>query len=252
MQVRQALLNTADHINDGTLQTTVYPNNYYGYGFVNVLEAALSDGIIFSNRPLINTNDTVYVVSIKMKSKIALTADSLFLFYKKASAGSFERIILTATGTADEYAARVLKTDIDSTSIGYFSARDNSGTTRTNPYNAPQETFSLKLTNGTVDVASPVSRFLPKEFRLSNYPNPFNPSTTLLIKIPHTEEAEIAIFNILGQQMKIIFKGVLHAGEQRFQWDGTDEHSMPAAASMYIARLKTNSHILSTKLILLK
>jgi serine protease AprX len=40
MQVRNALLFTASHIDDGTIQTTTYPNNYYGYGFVDAYAAA--------------------------------------------------------------------------------------------------------------------------------------------------------------------------------------------------------------------
>ncbi|MGD0589317.1 MAG: S8 family serine peptidase [Bacteroidota bacterium] len=51
MQVRQALLQTARHINDSTIQTTVYPNNYYGHGFVDAFAAAMYDGQI---TPIVN------------------------------------------------------------------------------------------------------------------------------------------------------------------------------------------------------
>jgi subtilisin family serine protease len=51
MQVRQALLQTARHINDSTIQTIVYPNNYYGHGFVDAYAAVMHDGQI---TPIVN------------------------------------------------------------------------------------------------------------------------------------------------------------------------------------------------------
>ncbi|MCX6122442.1 MAG: S8 family peptidase [Ignavibacteriales bacterium] len=254
MQVREALMNTAqrDIMNDSRIGSLSYPNNYYGSGYVNALDAVLYWGLVFSNRPTITANDTAYIVSTKIKSKTSLIADSLFLFYKKASAGTYQRVALRATGTTDEYDAFVMKAEIDSTSIGYFSARDNSGSTRKNPFDAPDELFSLNPKNDTSKVVSQTPNGIPSKYVLRNFPNPFNPSTTLLVDMPNSEEAEIAVFNIMGQLIRTLFRGVLQSGTQQYRWNGVDERGMSVAAGMYIARLKTKSNILSTKLILLK
>jgi hypothetical protein len=252
MQVREALISTAVPINDGTTKSTSYPNNYYGNGFVNAFDAVLYWGLVFSNRPTVTINETAYVISTKIKSKTLLITDSLFLFYKKASAFAFRRVVLFATGTSDEYAASIEKTEIDSTSIIFFSARDNSGISRRNPYDAPNETFSIQPPNGMVYVESQSSNSVPLKFHLCSFPNPFNPSTTLLVDVPRNEEAEIAVFNILGQQVKTLFRGVIHSGRQQYHWDGIDERGVSVAAGTYIARVKTLDKIFSIKMLLLK
>jgi subtilisin family serine protease len=251
-QVRNALLYTTNHINDGTVQTNFYPNNYYGYGFVNALSAALYWGLIFSNRPLITANDTAYSVSIKIKSTAPLLPDSLFLFYKKASAGVYKRVSLLATSVPDDFVASIQKGEIDSTSVGYFSARDNSGVTRRNPYDGPNETLSLNPAAVVTSVLEQTSNIIPSKYHLTSFPNPFNPSTTLRVDMPHDEEAEVAVFNILGQVVKTLFVGVLRSGSQQFRWEGINEQGAPVSSGIYIARLRTKSMLVSTKLLLLK
>jgi hypothetical protein len=252
MQVRSALLNTANHINDGTVQTTLYPNCFYGHGFVDALGAALYWGLIFSNRPVITATDTATLVSINIKSTAPLTADSLFLFYKKTSAGVYKRVTMTATGIPDEFIASVKRGEIDSTTVGYFSARDNSGVTRRNPYDGPNETLRLAPAAVVTNVAEQTANIIPMQYCLSSFPNPFNPSTTLRVAVPHDEEAEVAVFNILGQMVKTLFAGVLRSGIQQIRWEGLNDHGVPVSSGIYIARLKTKSTLVSTKLLLLK
>ena len=253
MQLREALMNTAQQdIVDSRIGSLSYPNNYYGRGYVNALEAVEYWGLVFSNCPTVTVNDTAYVISLKIASKTSLTTDSLFLYYKKASAEIYQRVALTATGIADEYAVSIEKSEINSTSRGYFSARDNSGMTRKNPYDGPHETFRFIPTGVVTNIASQKPIDIPSKYYLNSFPNPFNPSTTLLVEVPRNEDAEIAVFNVLGQLIKTIFRGVLHSGSQQFRWDGVNERGISVAAGMYIVRLKTNSKVLSQKLILLK
>jgi len=56
MQIRDALLCTARHINDGTFQTTTYPNNYYGYGFVDAYAAAQYYGRLAPKKYVLSQN----------------------------------------------------------------------------------------------------------------------------------------------------------------------------------------------------
>jgi serine protease AprX len=246
MQIREAIINTAQKdILDSRNGSLTYPNNYYGWGHVNALDAVLYWGLVFSNHPTITLNDSVYAVSTKIKSTSPLTTDSLFLFHKKALATLFQRVPLLPTGITDEYAASVMKTEMDSTSIGYFSARDNSGMKRTNP-------FSTRNASGDLIDGPQVQSSVPSKFSLNNFPNPFNPSTTIVVESHQREEAEIAVFNILGQLVKTLFHGVVDPGTRHYRWDGIDERGVSVAAGVYIVRLKTNATLLSTKLILLK
>jgi hypothetical protein len=136
--------------------------------------------------------------------------------------------------------------------VGYFSARDNSGVTRRNPYDGPNETLRLAPAAVVTNVAEQTANIIPMQYCLSSFPNPFNPSTTLRVAVPHDEEAEVAVFNILGQMVKTLFAGVLRSGIQQIRWEGLNDHGVPVSSGIYIARLKTKSTLVSTKLLLLK
>lgn len=111
----------------------------------------------------------------------------------------------------------------------------------------------LPPTSVTPDEASN----LPTRFQLHpNFPNPFNPSTTLRFDVPVTAGnkalVEISIFNILGQKVKTLFKGTKPAGRYSLKWDGTNDAGLAAPAGIYLATLKTNSYSQTIKLVLLK
>ncbi len=87
-------------------------------------------------------------------------------------------------------------------------------------------------------VASEVA--VPSAFRLgSNYPNPFNPATTIPLSVPAgTEAVRLAIYNVLGQPVRQVWAGPLAAGEHRLTWDGRDGQGQPVAAGVYLYRLQ--------------
>jgi hypothetical protein len=89
---------------------------------------------------------------------------------------------------------------------------------------------------------------IPKEFELgANYPNPFNPLTTIPITIPYTTEVKIIIYNTLGKEIQILYSGILSRGRYYFEWDAKDFPS-----GIYLCRLMTNTNNLSTKMVLIK
>ena len=64
----------------------------------------------------------------------------------------------------------------------------------------------------------------PSAFVLgANYPNPFNPATTIPLALPAgAEEVDLTIYNVLGQPVRRVWAGSLAAGEHRMAWDGRD------------------------------
>ncbi|MGH2567385.1 MAG: S8 family serine peptidase, partial [Bacteroidota bacterium] len=105
MQVREALLQTALRINDGTSRTTTYPNNFYGYGMVNALDAVLYHGIAFSSKPqvVVSGNQLTVTISIASKASAPLVPDSLFMYYRTVPNSAFQRVNLTETGQGNQY-----------------------------------------------------------------------------------------------------------------------------------------------------
>ncbi|NQV19397.1 MAG: T9SS type A sorting domain-containing protein [Armatimonadetes bacterium] len=86
--------------------------------------------------------------------------------------------------------------------------------------------------------------------KLSNYPNPFNPSTTISFNISRKDakNAEIIIYNIKGQKIKQY--SILNI-QSSIVWDGTDNNNHPVSSGIYFYRLKVNNKIVATKKCLL-
>ena len=85
---------------------------------------------------------------------------------------------------------------------------------------------------------------------LPNYPNPFNPETTLPLQISSRTEVELAVYNCLGQKMAVLFEGFLPAGYHEFHWNARTGRNCPAGSGIYFVILKS-AHQQSTRKIML-
>ena len=87
----------------------------------------------------------------------------------------------------------------------------------------------------------------------ANYPNPFNPSTTILVKVSQSDYMQINIFDSNGKIVKELFKGELSIGQYSFRWNGLDEHNKTVGSGIYFCKIIKNNNILSSqKMVLLK
>ena len=79
----------------------------------------------------------------------------------------------------------------------------------------------------------------PTAFALgANYPNPFNPATTIPVSVAaSTGDVDLTIYNVLGQPVREVWNGPLAAGEHRLTWDGRDAEGQAVAAGVYLVRL---------------
>jgi len=99
---------------------------------------------------------------------------------------------------------------------------------------------------------------IPEQFSFArNYPNPFNPSTTMSYNLPSASEVELTVFTVGGKQIKRLEMGRRSAGNHKVNWCGMDDNRNPVPSGVYIARLNCKSQsgkniVLSRKLMLLK
>ncbi len=94
---------------------------------------------------------------------------------------------------------------------------------------------------------------VPRVTKLTgNYPNPFNPTTTILFDIAKDGNAKLEIFNIKGQKVKTLFNEEIKAGSYNIKWHGEDDNHKPLASGVYFSRLTTSEKALTKKMILLK
>ncbi len=93
----------------------------------------------------------------------------------------------------------------------------------------------------------------PAEFKLiGNYPNPFNPVTTIRFSLPSEGMAELAIYGMNGQKIRELVSGRMEAGSRSVVWNGRDDDGRPVSSGVYIARLKMNGKVESRRMTLVK
>lgn len=94
----------------------------------------------------------------------------------------------------------------------------------------------------------------PLEFGLNgNYPNPFNPSTTIRYSLASETNVTLEIFNILGQRVRTLVSGELQVpGSYEAFWDGKDEQRNLVGSGAYLYRLGAGDFEETRKMILLK
>ena len=84
-----------------------------------------------------------------------------------------------------------------------------------------------------------------------NYPNPFNPSTTIQFSIPKESKVDITMYNIKGQKVKTIAKDVFEKGFHKLIWNGKDSFGKEVGSGVYFYKLKVNGKDKSVKKCLL-
>ncbi len=85
-----------------------------------------------------------------------------------------------------------------------------------------------------------------------NYPNPFNPSTQIKATIKEQSNIKVAVYNILGKEIKLILDENLPAGEYTIQWDGKDNEGNILSGGVYFIQMIAGSYQKAIKTILLK
>ena len=94
---------------------------------------------------------------------------------------------------------------------------------------------------------------VPTEFALhDNYPNPFNPTTTLRFDLPEISDITLTIYNMLGQKVKTFNMQGTPAGYHRITWDATNDLGDPVGAGVYIYQLYAKDLVKTKKMVLLK
>ena len=94
---------------------------------------------------------------------------------------------------------------------------------------------------------------IPTEFSLSgNYPNPFNPTTTIRFGLPTATSIEFIVYDLLGREVDRLLDRHLDPGYYQVVWRGRDAHGRSLPSGVYIARLVTPEYTKSIKMVLMK
>ena len=94
---------------------------------------------------------------------------------------------------------------------------------------------------------------IPTEFQLhQNFPNPFNPSTTIFYDVSKESNVKVAVFDLLGRNIVTLVDQIEPVGSKSISWDGRDHTGNLVKAGVYIYQIETEGFMQAKKMVLLK
>ena len=89
-------------------------------------------------------------------------------------------------------------------------------------------------------------------FTVNNYPNPFNPETTIAFTLPNKTDVSIDIYNIKGQKVRTLLQTNLKKGNHKVVWNGLDDHNKNVGSGIYLYRICAGEDKATKKMLLIK
>jgi hypothetical protein len=108
------------------------------------------------------------------------------------------------------------------------------------------------LPNGQVPVLDVINTPAPVKLEIGNYPNPFNPSTTITFSLPQSGNVKLSVYNLRGQKVKTLTQSDLIRGFHKVIWDGKDDSGRLAGSGIYFVRIETGGQSFARKVMMVK
>ena len=110
----------------------------------------------------------------------------------------------------------------------------------------------VEITLSDPGAAKAVVQTRPEAFSLAdNYPNPFNPTTTIKYALPQAAGVELTVYNVFGQVVRTLVAEYQSAGRYAVEWDATNDNGYSLSSGMYFYRLQADEEFLKVKKMLL-
>ena len=112
------------------------------------------------------------------------------------------------------------------------------------------QVFKFINQDGT-DTQDPIPDIYVNEL-IGNYPNPFNPETTIHFSITQEGNVTIDLFNIRGQKIRTLVNEIFGGGTHRAVWDGLDDNGQAMGSGVYFFRMQTDDYVDVKRMVLMK
>jgi len=94
---------------------------------------------------------------------------------------------------------------------------------------------------------------LPETFALHpNFPNPFNPSTTIRYQLPEASNVHLIVYDATGRVVRTLVEGKMEAGHYTVTWNGRDASGRVVASGVYLVRMEAGDFIEARKMVQVK
>ncbi|MCP4572275.1 MAG: T9SS type A sorting domain-containing protein [bacterium] len=113
--------------------------------------------------------------------------------------------------------------------------------------------WCLRFTYGSGGISGVGDQGAPLAFRAyQNFPNPFNPATTIRFDIPRDSQVSVRIYDVAGRLVRELLNEDLPAATHTVMWDGSDSSGRRMASGIYYCRVAADDHIVTRKMTLVK
>ncbi len=110
----------------------------------------------------------------------------------------------------------------------------------------PTQSVVVNVVSNPEDVSSLVTALS------GNYPNPFNPTTSIVFSVKEPAQTVIDIYNVKGQKIKTLVNSMMSPGNHTVQWNGNDENGNPVSSGVYYYKMRSGKYSNTRKMLLLK
>jgi hypothetical protein len=108
------------------------------------------------------------------------------------------------------------------------------------------------VANGTTSIDNKLQSRPVTMTMHQNFPNPFNPSTSISFEMHEAGQASLMIYNIKGETITTLAQGTIQPGSYQVTWDGRDSQGQIVATGNYIAVLSKGNEQVSRNMLMLK
>ncbi|MDY6915008.1 MAG: T9SS type A sorting domain-containing protein, partial [Candidatus Cloacimonadota bacterium] len=109
--------------------------------------------------------------------------------------------------------------------------------------------FTIQPAEPTSNQSTPdISDFISTH----NYPNPFNPITTIKFDIPQKTNVKVTVFNVKGEKVTTLVNSELNSGSHSVIWNGKDRNNNSVASGVYFYQVKTANSTAVRKIMMIK
>ena len=104
-----------------------------------------------------------------------------------------------------------------------------------------------------VSIETPETAAIPETVELlQNFPNPFNPSTTIRYRLSQTSSVTLTIYDMLGQKIQTLVNETQQPGEKSVVWEGRDQFGRQVSSGVYVYRIEAGNFSSMKKMVLIR
>jgi len=202
-----------------------------------------------------SVSEPVHIIITEENSNIASRESNTELYQLTPTIHFYpNELILNKPGSIYFDISDYLSSEYEPWQLTIFEINDTESISLTTNISEGMLTASIdKLGDYAVFVNTAIEKPLPTKFELKrNFPNPFNPSTTIPIELSEESYVEVVVYNILGENIVVLSKGVKSPGYHNIFWNGKNQFGKPVSSGIYFVSVHFGQKIYHQKMMLLK